>query len=67
MQIFDELEKRGFVAQTTNEEEIKDLLNNRKCVFYIGFDATADSLHVGHLLQLIAMKHLQNAGRNKNN
>ena len=62
MQIFDELEKRGFVAQTTNEEEIKDLLNNRKCVFYIGFDATADSLHVGHLLQLIAMKHLQNAG-----
>lgn len=62
MKIFEELKKRGFVAQTTNEEEIENLLNNKKCKFYTGFDATADSLHVGHLLQLIAMKHLQNAG-----
>ncbi len=62
MKIFDELKERGFIAQTTNEEEIKDLLNNKTCKFYIGFDATADSLHVGHFLQLIAMKHLQRAG-----
>ena len=62
MKIFDELKQRGFIAQTTNEEEIRDLLNNRKCKFYIGFDATADSLHVGHFLQLVAMKHLQRAG-----
>lgn len=62
MKIFEELMERGFIAQTTHEEEIKDLLNNKKCRFYIGFDATADSLHVGHFLQLIAMKHLQNAG-----
>ncbi len=62
MKIFEELMERGFIAQTTHEEEIKDLLNNKKCRFYIGFDATADSLHVGHFLQLIAMKHLQKAG-----
>ncbi len=62
MKIFEELMERGFIAQTTHEEEIKDLLNNKKCKFYIGFDATADSLHVGHFLQLIAMKHLQKAG-----
>lgn len=62
MKIFEELKERGFIAQTTNEESIKDLLNNKKCKFYIGFDATANSLHVGHFLQLIAMKHLQNAG-----
>lgn len=62
MKIFEELKERGFIAQTTHEEEIKDLLNNKKCKFYIGFDATADSLHVGHFLQLIAMKHLQKAG-----
>ena len=62
MGIFEELKERGFIAQTTNEEEIRDILNNKKCRFYIGFDATADSLHVGHLLQLIAMKHLQKAG-----
>ncbi len=62
MEIFEELKERGFIAQTTNEEEIRDILNNKKCKFYIGFDATADSLHVGHLLQLIAMKHLQEAG-----
>ena len=62
MKIFEELKERGFIAQTTHEEEIRDLLNNKKCKFYIGFDATADSLHVGHFLQLIAMKHLQKAG-----
>ena len=62
MKIFDELKERGFIAQTTNEEEIKDMLNNKRCIFYIGFDATADSLHVGHFLQLIAMKRLQMAG-----
>ena len=62
MEIFDELKERGFIAQTTNEEEIRDILNNGKCKFYIGFDATADSLHVGHFLQLIVMKRLQMAG-----
>lgn len=62
VEIFDELKERGFIAQTTNEEEIRDILNNGKCKFYIGFDATADSLHVGHFLQLIVMKRLQMAG-----
>lgn len=62
MTLFEELQARGLVAQTTNEEEIKQLIDSGKAVFYIGFDPTADSLHVGHLLQLIIMRHLQNAG-----
>ncbi len=63
MTIFEELKRRGLVAQTTNEEKIKELLDTQKGVkFYIGFDATADSLHVGHFLQLVVMKRLQMAG-----
>ena len=62
MAIFDILKERGFIAQSTNEELIMSMLNNGGCRFYIGFDATADSLHVGHLLQCIVMKHLQAAG-----
>lgn len=62
MAIFETLKERGFIAQATNEELIKSQLNNGGCKFYIGFDATADSLHVGHLLQCVVMKHLQNAG-----
>ncbi len=63
MTIFEELKRRGLVAQTTNEEKIKELLDAQKGIkFYIGFDATADSLHVGHFLQLVVMKRLQMAG-----
>ena len=62
MTIFDELKARGLLAQLTDEEEIKDLINNGKAVFYIGFDPTADSLHVGHFMALCQMKRLQMAG-----
>jgi len=62
MTLYEELKARGLVAQTTDEEEIQKLIDNGKAVFYTGFDPTADSLHVGHLLQLIIMRHLQNAG-----
>jgi len=62
MTLYDELKARGLVAQTTNEEEISELINNGKATFYIGFDPTADSLHIGHLMQLITMRHLQRAG-----
>ncbi len=62
MTVFEELKRRGLIAQMTNEEKIKQILENEKCRFYIGFDATADSLHVGHFLQLIVMKRLQQAG-----
>lgn len=62
MTLFEELQARGLIAQMTDEEEIKDLINNGKAIFYVGFDPTADSLHVGHLLQLIIMRHLQKAG-----
>jgi len=60
--VFDTLKERGFIAQTTHEEKIRELLGNEKVTFYIGFDPTADSLHVGHLLQLIVMSHMQRAG-----
>ena len=60
--VFETLKERGFIAQTTNEDKIRDLLENEKVTFYIGFDPTADSLHVGHLLQLIVMAHMQRAG-----
>jgi len=60
--VFDLLCERGFVAQTTHKEEISNLLAKEKVVFYIGFDATADSLHVGHFLQVMAMAHMQRAG-----
>ena len=62
MTVFDELKARGLLAQLTNEEEIKELVNNGKAVFYIGFDPTADSLHVGHFMALCLMKRLQMAG-----
>lgn len=62
MTLFEELKRRGLIAQMTHEKEIGNLLNNQKISFYIGFDATADSLHVGHFLQLVVMKHMQNAG-----
>jgi len=60
--VFEILYERGFIAQTTHQEEIKEILTREKVVFYIGFDATADSLHVGHFLQVMAMAHLQIAG-----
>ncbi len=62
MTIYDELVARGLIAQVTDEAEIKDLINNGKAVFYIGFDPTADSLHVGHFMALCLMKRLQMAG-----
>ena len=62
MTIYDELKARGLIAQVTDEEEIKDLINNGKATFYIGFDPTADSLHVGHFMALSLMKRLQMAG-----
>ena len=62
MGIYEELVARGLIAQVTNEEEIKEMVNNGKAVFYIGFDPTADSLHVGHFMALCLMKRLQMAG-----
>ncbi|MBQ6537603.1 MAG: tyrosine--tRNA ligase [Eubacterium sp.] len=62
MQIYEELVERGLIAQVTDEEVIKDLINNGKATFYIGFDPTADSLHVGHFMALCLMKRLQMAG-----
>ena len=62
MGVFEELQERGLIAQMTDEEEIKELINSGKAVFYIGFDPTADSLHVGHFMALCLMKRLQMAG-----
>ena len=62
MKIYDELKARGLIAQVTDEELISDLINNGKATFYIGFDPTADSLHVGHFMALCLMKRLQMAG-----
>ena len=62
MQVFEELRARGLLAQLTDEEEIRELVNNGKATFYIGFDPTADSLHVGHFMALCLMKRLQMAG-----
>ncbi len=62
MTLFEELKRRGLLAQLTNEEEIKELINAGKATFYIGFDPTADSLHVGHFMALCLMKRLQMAG-----
>ena len=62
MTVYDELVARGLIAQTTDEEKIKELVNEGKAVFYIGFDPTADSLHVGHFMALCLMKRLQMAG-----
>ena len=62
MKIYEELERRGLIAQVTDEKEIKDLINNGGARFYIGFDPTADSLHAGHFMTLVLMKRLQMAG-----
>ena len=62
MKIYEELKARGLIAQVTDEEQIRDLVNNGKATFYIGFDCTADSLHVGHFMALCLMKRLQMAG-----
>lgn len=62
MGIYEELRERGLIAQVTDEERVRDLVNNGKAVFYIGFDPTADSLHVGHFMALTLMKRLQEAG-----
>ena len=61
MTVWDELKARGLIAQVTDEEEIKEMVNNGKATFYIGFDPTADSLHVGHFMALCLMKRLQMA------
>ena len=62
MGIYEELQARGLLAQLTNADEIRELINNGKATFYIGFDPTADSLHVGHFMVLCLMKRLQEAG-----
>ena len=59
MEIYEELKARGLIAQVTNEDEIRELVNAGKATFYIGFDPTADSLHVGHFMALCLMKRLQ--------
>ena len=60
--VFDVLKERGLIAQCTHEDEIRELLGKEKVTFYIGFDPTADSLHVGHFLQMVVMRHMQLAG-----
>ena len=60
--VYDVLQERGLIAQTTHEDEIRELLGKEKVTFYIGFDPTADSLHVGHFLQMVVMKHMQDHG-----
>ena len=60
--VYDVLKERGLIAQSTHEEEIRELLGKEKVTFYIGFDPPADSLHVGHFLQMVVMKHMQDAG-----
>ena len=62
MGIYEELQARGLIAQVTDEDEIKELVNTGKATFYIGFDPAADSLHVGHFMALCLMKRLQEAG-----
>ena len=64
MKLYDELVARGLIAQVTNEEAIREMIDNGKATFYIGFDCTADSLHVGHFMALCLMKRLQMAGNN---
>lgn len=62
MTVFEELNRRGYIKQMTHEEEIKDLIENKKITFYIGFDPTADSLHVGHFIAMMFMAHMQKGG-----
>ena len=59
MKLYDELVARGLIAQVTNEEEIREMIDNGKATFYIGFDPTADSLHVGHFMALCLMKRIR--------
>ena len=60
--VYDILKERVYIEQATNEEEIRDLLDKEQVTFYIGFDPTADSLHVGHFIQIMVMMHMQRAG-----
>ena len=60
--VYETLKERGFIQQATNEDEIRELLDKKKVTFYIGFDPTADSLHIGHFLAMMAMAHMQRAG-----
>ena len=60
--VFDTLKERGFIAQCTNEDELRKLFDEKQVTFYIGFDPTADSLHAGHFIALMAMAHMQKAG-----
>jgi tyrosyl-tRNA synthetase len=62
MTLYDELKARGLIAQVTDEEKVRNLINNEKITFYTGYDPTADSLHIGHFLQLVVMSHMQRAG-----
>lgn len=62
MSVFEVLKERGFIEQVTHEDEVKEMLEKEKVKFYIGFDPTADSLHVGHFIQIMVMKHMQKAG-----
>src|SRR4051794_30552825 len=62
MSVFDILKERGYIQQLTHEDEIKELLAKEKVTFYTGYDPTADSLHVGHFVTLMAMAHMQQAG-----
>ncbi|WP_444353580.1 tyrosine--tRNA ligase, partial [Phascolarctobacterium succinatutens] len=62
MSVYDVLMERGFIKQMSHEDEIKELLEKEKITFYIGFDPTADSLHVGHFIALMMMSHMQRAG-----
>ena len=63
MKLYDELVARGLIAQVTNEEEIREMIDNGKATFYIGFDPTADSLHVGHFMALCLMRPILVKGR----
>ena len=62
MGVYEDLKERGLIAQVTNEEAVRHLLDDEKITFYVGFDPTADSLHVGHFIPIIAASHLQKAG-----
>ena len=60
--VYDVLNERGYIEQVTHEDEVKELLNKEKITFYIGFDPTADSLHIGHYIQIMVMAHMQRQG-----
>ena len=61
MTVYEELQRRGFIKQETHHDEIKNMVENEKITFYIGFDPTADSLHVGHFIAMMFMGHMQKA------